>query len=240
MVEYDPFGPLAMTDPLPIYRELRARYRAYPLPQYDAFALPRFADVWDASRDRTHFSIIEGPVSHRDRLLVHNDGPPDRAPPETIPSFSMVDPPRHTTLRGAIAPAFTPGAVRRGEDAMRAQARALLDDLVPRGRFDVVRDFAAPVATVATCAQLGLPELDPARVTQLVNTSARREGLEPGVGPEGRRASIELAALVGEAVHAQLTRGEPTPVVAALHALELDGETLILGLVQDRSEHRRA
>ena len=40
---------------------------------------------------------------------------------------------------------------------MRAQARALLDELVPRGRFDVVRDLAAPVATVATCAQLGAP-----------------------------------------------------------------------------------
>ena len=74
MVEYDPFGPAAMTDPFPIYRELRAQYRAYPLPQYDAFALPRFADVWEASRDRTHFSIVEGPVSHRERLLVHNDG----------------------------------------------------------------------------------------------------------------------------------------------------------------------
>src|SRR3954465_14963348 len=120
MVEYDPFGPAAMSDPFPIYRELRAQFRAYPLPQYDAFALPRFADVWEASRDRTHFSIVEGPVSHRERLLVHNHGAPERPAPDPMGSFSTVDPPRHTTLRGAIAPAFTPGAVRRGEDAMRS------------------------------------------------------------------------------------------------------------------------
>jgi cytochrome P450 len=226
MVEYDPFGPDAMTDPLPIYRELRAQCRAYPLPQYDAFALPRFADVWEASRDREHLSIVEGPVSHRDRLLVHNHGAPDRTPPEPMTSFSMLDPPRHTTLRGAIAPAFTPGAVRRSEDAMRMQARALLDELVPRGRIDVVRDLAAPVATVATCAQLGLPELEAPRVTELVNTVARRDGLNPGIGPEGQQAMVELATMAAEAVHAQLTRGDPTPVVAALHALEIDGRRL--------------
>src|SRR5262249_49935294 len=163
------------------------------LPQYDAYALPRFDDVWEASRDRRHFSIVEGPVSHRERMLRHNDGAPDLTPSDPLPSFSMADPPRHTTLRGAIAPAFTPGAVPRGEEAMRAQARALLDDLVPRRRFDVVRDLAAPIATVATCAQVGLPELDAPRVTELVNTLARRDGLNPGIGPEGQEAGAELA-----------------------------------------------
>jgi cytochrome P450 len=109
---------------------------------------------------------------------------------------------------------------------MRAQACALLDDLVPRGRFDIVRDLAAPVATVATCAQLGLPELEAARITELVNAVARRDGLNPGIGPEGQRAGIELAALTAEAVQAQLARGAPTPVVAALHTLEVDGRRL--------------
>jgi cytochrome P450 len=109
---------------------------------------------------------------------------------------------------------------------MRAHARALLDDLVPRGRIDVVRDLAAPVATVATCAQLGVAELDAPRVTQLVNTVARRDGLVPGIGPEGQKASAELATIVAEAVQEQLERGEPTPVVAALHALEVDGRPL--------------
>ena len=67
-----------MADPLEIYRQLRQSYRAFPMPQYDAWALPRFDDVWEVSRDRERFSIVEGPVSHRDRLLVRNDGPPDR------------------------------------------------------------------------------------------------------------------------------------------------------------------
>jgi cytochrome P450 len=226
MPEYDPFGPAAMADPLPLYRALRDGYRVYPLPQYDAVALPRFADVWDVSRNRADFSIVEGPVSHRERLLVHNAGPPDRTPPDPMPTFSMLDPPRHTTLRGALAPAFTPGAIRRTEADMRAQARALLDDLVPRGRFDVVRDLAAPVATTATCAQLGLTDVDRPRITELVNTFARREGTVPGVSADGQAAMAELAGMVVAAVRAQLASGEPSPVVGALAALEIDGRRL--------------
>ena len=225
-MDYDPFGPAAMTDPLPLYRALRDGYRAYPLPQYDAVALPRFADVWEVSRNRADFSIVEGPVSHRERLLVHNAGPPDRTPPDPMPTFSMLDPPRHTTLRGALAPAFTPGAIRRTEADMRAQARGLLADLVPRGRFDVVRDLAAPVATAATCAQLGLTHVDLPRITELVNTFARREGTVPGVSMAGQAAMAELAGMVVAAVRAQLASGAPSPVVAALAALAIDDRRL--------------
>ena len=225
-MDYDPFGPAAMTDPLALYRALRDGYRAYPLPQYDAVALPRFADVWEVSRNRADFSIVEGPVSHRERLLVHNAGPPDRTPPDPMPTFSMLDPPRHTTLRGALAPAFTPGAIRRTEADMRAQARGLLADLVPRGRFDVVRDLAAPVATAATCAQLGLTHVDLPRITELVNTFARREGTVPGVSMAGQAAMAELAGMVVAAVRAQLASGAPSPVVAALAALAIDDRRL--------------
>ena len=225
-MEYDPFGPDAMTDPFPLYRELRERYRAYPLPQYDAVALPRFADVWEVSRNRTDFSIVEGPVSHRERLVVHNAGAPDPTPPDPMPTFSMLDPPRHTTLRGALAPAFTPGAIRRTEADMRAQVRDLLDDLVPRGRFDVVRDLAAPVATAATCAQLGLFDADLPRVTELVNAFARRRGTTPGISADGQAAMAELATMVAGSVRAQLASGDPSPVVAALAAIEIDGRHL--------------
>jgi cytochrome P450 len=225
-MEYDPFGVAAMTDPFPIYHALRDGYRAYPLPQYDAVALPRFADVWDVSRNRDDFSIVEGPVSHRERLLVHHDGPPDRDLPDPVTTFSMLDPPHHTTLRGTLAPAFTPGAIRRTEATMRAQVRALLDGLVPGGRFDVVRDLAAPVATAATCAQLGLDDLDLVRVTELVNTFARRDGTAPGISATGQGAMVELATMVGTSVSRMRAAGMPSPPVAALAAVTLDGRRL--------------
>jgi hypothetical protein len=44
---YDPFDPAVMADPLSYYRVLREHYPVYYLPQWDTFALSRFADIWD-------------------------------------------------------------------------------------------------------------------------------------------------------------------------------------------------
>ena len=101
---YDPFSPEVMSDPFPIYRELRARHRTYRIDAYDAYALPRFDDVWRVLADRDRFSIVEGPVFHREVLLRHNDGPPDNAVRRPLRSFSMIDAPVHTRIRQAIVP----------------------------------------------------------------------------------------------------------------------------------------
>src|SRR4051794_34740198 len=117
---YDPFSPEVMADPYPIYRELRARHRAYRMGQYDAWALPRFDDVWSVLADRERFSIVEGPVSHRERVLPRNDGAPANASPRPVRSFSMLDPPHHTRLRQAMIDPFRPRAVARLEHDVRA------------------------------------------------------------------------------------------------------------------------
>ena len=58
--------------------------------------------------------------------------------------------------------------------------------------------------------------------------------------------AAELSALLarvlrdGRASTCRTKRGTFLPTEISLHALELDGQTRILGLVQDRSEHRAA
>jgi cytochrome P450 len=108
---YDPFSVEVMTDPYPVYRELRAHGPVVALPEYDAFALTRFDDVWRVLTDRDRFSIFEGPVFHRDALLRHHAGPPDTAVGKPVPTFSMLDPPVHTQLRQALLGPFRPRAV---------------------------------------------------------------------------------------------------------------------------------
>jgi cytochrome P450 len=192
MRAYDPFGPDVMREPLPFYRELRASAAAHPLPQYDAWALPRFDDVWQVLNDRERFSIADGPIFARERLLTPNDGPPVRPVDRPVRSFSMLDPPEHTRLRRAVLAPFLPGAVADWADATRAHVRQLLDELVPCGRFDAVADLGSPVATVATCRLLGFPAADHATVVRLVNTSARRDPGTPGLSDEGRAAQAAL------------------------------------------------
>ena len=59
---YDPFSVEAMTEPLAQYSVLRKLPGPYRLDRYHAWALSRFADVWEVFTDLENFSIVEGPI----------------------------------------------------------------------------------------------------------------------------------------------------------------------------------
>ena len=187
-VEYDPFSPEVMADPYPIYRELRARHRAFYIDEYDAWALPRFDDVWSVLADRERFSIVEGPVFHRDRLLRHNDGAPDTSFQRPVRSFSMLDPPHHTRLRQAMIDPFRPRAVARLEDDVRALAVAQLDALAGQDGFDVRHDYASPVAAAVAARLIDVPMSDGVALVTLVNRYVQREPGEAGISAAGMAA----------------------------------------------------
>jgi cytochrome P450 len=191
-VAYDPFSPEVMRDPYPVYQRLRAAGSVFPLPDYDAYALTRFDDVWQVLADRQRFSIVEGPVFARQRLLRHNDGPPRPGALRPVPSFSMVDPPLHTQLRRAMLGPFRPGAVAALEPMVRAVARTRLDELAARGRFDVRHDYASYVSAVVAAHQLGFDPRDATRIVALVNRYVRRDDGQSGISTEGNAARGSL------------------------------------------------
>ena len=45
--DYDPFDPAVMADPMPYYRRLRDHDPVHYLQKWDAYALSRFADIWN-------------------------------------------------------------------------------------------------------------------------------------------------------------------------------------------------
>lgn len=189
---YDPFSVEVMTDPYPVYRELRARHRVAPLPAYDAYALTRFDDVWRVLTDRDRFSIFEGPVFHREALLRHHDGRPDTSVGTPVPTFSMLDPPVHTQLRQALLGPFRPRAVVPMEDTVRQFARERLDQLVELGEFDVRHDYASPVAAQVAALQLGFPIEDAELLVGWVNAFVAREPDVAGISEAGQAAHVEL------------------------------------------------
>jgi cytochrome P450 len=189
---YDPFSVEVMTDPYPVYRELRAGGPVVALPEYDAFALTRFDDVWRVLTDRDRFSIFEGPVFHREALLRHHDGPPDPAVAKPVPTFSMLDPPVHTQLRQAMLGPFRPRAVAPMEDTVRRFARERLDVLAGRDEFDVRHDYASPVAAQVAALQLGFPVEDAELLVGWVNAFVERDPDVPGISAAGQAAHVEL------------------------------------------------
>jgi cytochrome P450 len=216
--EYDPFAPEVMADPLPYYRALRVTGRTHPLPQYDAWAIPRFDDVWHALQDRDHLSIAEGPIFAREKLRTPNVAAPSTDVGRPLRSFATIDPPTHTRLRRAMLPPFLPRAVATLEADVRAHVRQLLDELVPHGRFDVVADLGSPVAVASTCRLLGLPDGERARLVALVNASTRREPGRSGTSAEGQAAQQELHGWISEWVRHARGSGGIVDLLAAFDA----------------------
>ncbi len=216
-----------MSDPLPLYRRLRAESPVHPLPAYDGFALSRFADVWQVIQDSERTTLAEGPVYAREAVarpaqLEALSGF------EAQRSFSSWDPPLHSALRAALSPGFRPRALARLEAPLRALARERLCALREQRRCDLVRDYAAPVAVAGICSALGLPLEAGPRYYELGSLASRRAGGKPGTTPEGMAAQRELFERVLAEVRRQRARapsGEPRALDALLR-LELAGARL--------------
>ncbi len=63
MVQYNPFSPEVLSDPYPVYKQLRAEAPVYYIEEYDAWALSRFDDIWNASMDADHYTTTQGTTS---------------------------------------------------------------------------------------------------------------------------------------------------------------------------------
>jgi cytochrome P450 len=75
-----------------------------------------------------------------------------------------------------------------------------LDALAGKERFDVVADFASPVAVVSTLRFLGLPLADADALRRLINTSTTRDPGVPGQSAAGLAAHLELRAYLTAAI----------------------------------------
>lgn len=121
---------------------------------------------------------------------------PNELGPIDPPSMLAVDPPVHTRYRKLVGRVFTPRAVARMEDDIRAVADDLLDRLEARGsdRFDVVEDYAAllPVAVIGDV--LGVPTDMHGQLLAWGNGAAVT--LDPGLSwRQYRRAADDLVGL---------------------------------------------
>jgi cytochrome P450 len=75
-------------------------------------------------------------------------------------SLLDMDAPRHQELRALVSQAFTPRTVESMTPRVTAAAHELLDRAMAAGRFDVIRDLAAPLPVKVIAAMLGLPDAD--------------------------------------------------------------------------------
>ncbi|MEU6097316.1 cytochrome P450 [Streptomyces sp. NPDC047079] len=107
----------------------------------------------------------------------------------------IVDPPEHTRLRSLVARAFT---MRRVE-ALRPRIQQITDELVeemlPKGRADLVEALAYPLPITVICELLGVPDIDRVTFRALSNETVTPSSREAGLAA-ARRLAVFLDELI--------------------------------------------
>ena len=224
---YHPFDPAVMADPRPFYRTLRDHHPVYYIEDLDTFALSRFDDIWDvlAINDGT-FVASEGTLPSAAVLAQRNDGPVPDPPLHPLPFHANFDAPLYDDVRRCTAGQFRPKSAATLQERIRELANQRLDELLPRGTFDLTQEYGGIVAASIVCELVGLPADLAAEVLATVNTGSLAE---PGSGVEVANARPGYLDYLIPVV-ARVRAGEPDgplPIVENLLAYRLpDGSAL--------------
>jgi cytochrome P450 len=208
-IVYDPYDYAIDADPHPVWKRMRDEAPVYWNEQYQFWALSRFADVYEASRDVETFSSARGTVLE---LIDH--------PIDTFAPMIFQDPPYHTLLRALVSRAFTPRRVASLEDRIRELVAEFLDPLVGGGSFDFVQEFAAKLPAMVIGSLLGVPEAD--QDTVRIQTDEMLH-IEPGESMADKRAVVDLYGYWFELIKER--RAQPRDdMITALTQSEMIGD----------------
>jgi cytochrome P450 len=222
---YDPFAADVMEDPLPFYKVLRDQYPAYWLPQYEAWAISRFQDVWDVLSEKDgRITTTEGTLMFQQQMVISNEGVVPEPGYDPLQVLSYTESPIHEQVRQAMAPALRRSAARQLEGFVRDQARARLDELVPAGRFNITTEYAGMVVAAVMCRLFGIP-LDHAAAVRDAVFVAAPGAQDPELQAQGY---AELSDLVADVVRARRAAGADGqyPLIDGLLEYRLMGRPL--------------
>jgi cytochrome P450 len=150
---FNPLAPEFIRDPYPHYARLRA---TDPMHQtaFGSFVASRHAEASLVLRDKRFGKDFA-------ERTIRRYGPKSMEEPvfRSMGHWMLQkDPPDHARLRGLVVKAFT---ARRVED-MRPRIQQVvdqtLDRIIPRGRMDLIEDFAFRLPVTIICDMLGIPE----------------------------------------------------------------------------------
>jgi cytochrome P450 len=211
--------PEALTDPFPIYQQLRDRtplqYIHVPgglFPGIDdpiqGWALMKYSDVYGALRDHDTFSSARNPLIEKGVF-----------PPLVLISD---DPPRHTRLRRLVNKAFTLKRIETLEPWIAGIAQELSNEIGPQ-ETDIVSSYTIPLPVKVIAHLLGIPgeeyptfkRWSDAFISSLVTTSQEERMMN----------TQEMVAYFGRMAAARRTHGAEDLITALVEA-EIGGEAL--------------
>ncbi|MGE4242744.1 cytochrome P450 [Ramlibacter sp.] len=225
---YDPFSHEVMRNPLPFYRVLRDSHPVYYMPQYDAFAISRFADIHEVYKNESSLHTMEGTLTERTALSTRNRGPQVEPVRESLPLLGWNQPPDYEHIRQAMGQQLRRSFVNGLEEDIRARTRALLDALVPRGKFDVVTDFGGIIAAGSVCRLTGIPIERAAETYEAARLAGAQDPVTGGFAPDWLKNRNRLLDICRDAVraHKDDPNLDPASAIGGLRALKVKGREL--------------
>jgi hypothetical protein len=212
--DYDIFHSEYITDPAPIWDDLRQRCPIAHTERWGGSWLPtRYEDVRALARMVPELSSTEP-------LVVEPPPLPDGAYGGVVAPPISIDPPEHGPARRLILPAFSPQAVDGHEPFTRQLAHRLIDAFVDRGRVDAAREYAQQIPPRVIAHLLGVDEEQSDTFVVWARGLLEQGLTEPEIRFEARR---NILGFFTEQVAQRRT--EPRDdFISGLLAGELDGQ----------------
>ena len=168
-------------DPYPVLASLRERAPVAWIPALDGWLVTRRDLCIDVMRDAARFTV-DDPRFSTARVVG--------------PSMLSLDGEEHRRHRDPFATAFRrPQVMERFGERVRTEAMDLVEALRPRGRAEVRRDLAGPLAVRVVAAALELLDVEPAVVLGWYDEIVAAVDRVSAGGEIGDRAPEAVAAL---------------------------------------------
>ncbi len=153
-------SPSILSDPYPIYHQLRAEDPVHWSDAWGCWVLTRYADVIAVLRDYRRFTNVGRIASFLDQLPANVRAQIRPLYDNFTVGMPNTDPPEHTRVRGLVNSAFTARVV----DGMRPRVQEIVDGLLDQaesgGAMEVIGSFAYPLPAIVIAEMLGVPAED--------------------------------------------------------------------------------
>jgi cytochrome P450 len=178
------------------------------------FYTPRNEGHWVPRTARIAREVMED--HSRFSADLHYNPRMDETGPRLIPA--QVDPPVHTRYRGIVNPSFSPAAVGRMAEAIRALSRELIEEVRQAGECDFFTAIAQKFPIAIFMGMADLPFADRFRLFAMVDTITH----DPTPGAHARGLG-ELAEYLRAFIRARRTvPGED--ILSVIASARIDGE----------------
>ena len=215
--DFDHTDPAWVTDPYPIWDDLRQRCPVAHSDRYGGAWLPVTHDlVSEVAYDHDHFTSRAVVVSEQ------RPGPDDLPAPIGLAPPITSDPPFHSIVRRMLLPAFTPTPIAALEPFTRDLCRDLLAATDGRTSFDAAVEYAQHIPVRVIVRFLGFRQEDADMFRSIIRLVLEEVDLPPD---EREERFIEVDAFMDAQIEDHIAHPRDDLTSFLLHA-EIDGHKL--------------